>query len=356
MKIGIVTVPDSANFGSFLQAYALAEVLEEWGNDVFFIRTRKKDYLDKLYVNWRPGKRDLKHPFQFIRKNLNGRKKRMKFQEAQSCFKILDSYNEEPLDLVILGSDEIWNVCTKAFQNPLFYGRGMKPAVAFAVSTGKAHYQDFLQYPDLIEDIRNVDEIFVRDKKTMGIVETITHSTPEMVCDPTFLFSKNLLKTEYSDRYLDKNRFLAVYIYPRFLSKPAIHQIKMYAKQKQLKLVSVGFWNEWCDYNITCSPLEFQSVLEKAECVITGTFHGTIFSVLNQKNFISIAMSDKVVDLLGQLQLSDRCIDSEMISKNILEQKLSTECIEYEKTMRQIEKMKESSLSALKGVISRYAR
>ena len=29
MKIGIVTVPDSANFGSFLQAYALKLVLEE---------------------------------------------------------------------------------------------------------------------------------------------------------------------------------------------------------------------------------------------------------------------------------------------------------------------------------------
>ena len=88
MKIGIVTVPDSANFGSFLQAYALKLVLEEWGHSVVFFRTREQDYLRKIYVDWKPKKRNLKHPFQFVMKNLNGRTKRQKFLEDQELLEI----------------------------------------------------------------------------------------------------------------------------------------------------------------------------------------------------------------------------------------------------------------------------
>ena len=43
MKIGIVTVYDSANFGSYLQSYALHLVLSEMGHEVYFISNPTPD-------------------------------------------------------------------------------------------------------------------------------------------------------------------------------------------------------------------------------------------------------------------------------------------------------------------------
>ncbi len=359
MKIGIVTVPDSANFGSFLQAYALASVLEEWGNEVIFIRTRSKEYLRKLYVNWRPRKSELGHVIQFVKKNLNGREKRNKFAEAQKCFRIYDAFEKLDLDLLLLGSDEIWNVRTNTFQNPLFYGCGIEhavPVVAYAVSVGMAHYEDFLKHPDIIGYIEQIQDIFVRDKMSRRIVEKITHKTSSIVCDPTFLPDKGILGRDYNNVYLEKHRYLAVYLYPGRISENAVNEIRKYARKNNLKTVSAGFWNEWCDYNIVCSPLEFSSFLEKAEFVITGTFHGTIFSVLNRKPFVSIALSDKVIDLLEQLGLSDRCVDRNELFSDLLEKKLVTHKIDYEKTGEKIKEIKEESLRVLREVVNKYAK
>ena len=358
MKIGIVTVPDSANFGSFLQAYALKLVLEKWGHSVVFFRTREQDYLRKIYVDWKPKKRNLKHPFQFVMKNLNGRTKRQKFLEDQELLEISEIQAGKKLDLVLLGSDEIWNVCTPVFRKPVFYGEGAwtAPTAAFAVSAGRAGYEDFRQYPDIIERIKRIPEIFVRDQNTMDIVEKITGKCPKLVCDPTFLVPVEKIKERYEDQYLTGHRYLAVYLYPGSISKENVRQIRKFAGKEKLALVSVGFCNSWCDYNVNCRPLEFPSVLEGAEAVITGTFHGTIFSVLTHKQFVSISLTPKVKDLLTQLGIDERCADKAGLSAEMLEKKLTKELIDYSSIEENIQDMRRSSLLHLKGVITEYGK
>lgn len=356
MKIGIATVPDSANFGSFLQAYALKLVLEEGGHSAVFFRTRDQEYLRKLFVNWRPKKRSIKHPLRFIMKNLNGREKIRKFLQDQELLEIREVRPEEELDLILLGSDEIWNVCTPVFRNPVFYGEYARPvpAAAWAVSAGRAKYEDFLRYPELIERIKRIPAVFVRDYNTRDIVEKITGKCPGLVCDPTILVPVEKLREKYEDPYLEKHRYLAVYLYPGSISGENVRQIRKYARKENIRLVSVGFCNSWCDYNVNCRPLEFPSVLEGAEAVITGTFHGTIFSVLSRKQFISIALTSKVRDLLQQLELEERCADREDLSLNLLENKLKKERIDYGRTEEILKNMRRSSLLQLKGVIAKY--
>lgn len=356
MKIGIVTVPDSANFGSFLQAYALKLVLEEGGHTVVFFRTREQDYLNKLFVDWKPKKRYIKHPVRFIMKNLNGRTKRQKFREDQELLDICEIQADEKPDLILLGSDEIWNVCTPVFRKPVFYGEGAwtAPTAAFAVSAGRARYEDFLQYPDIINRIKRIPEIFVRDRNTMDIVEKITGECPKLVCDPTFLVPVGRMKEKYEDQYLRKHRYVVVYLYPGSISKENVRQIRQFARKERVSLVSTGFYNSWCDYNVNCRPLEFPSVIEGAEAVITGTFHGTIFSVLSHKQFVSISLTPKIRDLLSQLGLKERCADREELSADMLERKLRKELLDYDRIENTIQDMRHSSLHHLKGVLAEY--
>ena len=50
MNIGIITVHDSANFGSFLQAYAMKLALEDLGHNVKFIKTRSDRKVKKVLM------------------------------------------------------------------------------------------------------------------------------------------------------------------------------------------------------------------------------------------------------------------------------------------------------------------
>ena len=49
MKVGIVTVYDSNNFGSYLQAYALKKVIENLGHNVQFIKFRAEKEAKKRF-------------------------------------------------------------------------------------------------------------------------------------------------------------------------------------------------------------------------------------------------------------------------------------------------------------------
>ena len=62
MRIGILTVYDSANFGSYLQAYALKKVLENLGHKVKFIKFRNEKQLKEVFFG------SIVHPKYFLKK------------------------------------------------------------------------------------------------------------------------------------------------------------------------------------------------------------------------------------------------------------------------------------------------
>lgn len=354
MKIGIITVADSANFGSFLQGFALKNILEGLGYEVRFIRTRDEEYVKRIYYNWKPGPRDLVHPLRFLRKNINGYKKHRKFTADHQFLKMCLPGEEDNLDCVILGSDEIWNVRSEVFRSPVFYGRDRARIIAYAISAGSAVYSDFLYYPEILQWVHELEDIYVRDENTRDIVEKIIGKRVGLVCDPTFLTDDKSFFKEFSDSYLEKHRYILVYIYPNALTKEIIKEVKKFSKRKCLKLVSAGFYNYWCDYNVVCSPLEFCAVIKHAQYVITGTFHGSIFSILNEKQFVGIAMSEKVKDLLKRYDLESRLIQAGEITAEKLD-RLSDREIDYQGVGRKIEQIREYSLEQLKEVIAKYA-
>lgn len=355
MKIGIVTVADSANFGSFLQGFALQEVLKKMGHEVEFLETREAGYIRSLYFRWRPGRTDIKHPIRFVRRNINGHKKYKMFKMDQEKIVICSCENKDEFDCVILGSDEIWNVCTKVFRQPIFYGKDMKKVFAYAVSSGKATYEEFERYPDIMKQICQIEDVFVRDKKTQSIVKEITGKCPELVCDPTMLVERSLFFGGDSIAFKNQKKYILIYMYPQFVNCKDVRVIKEFARSMNLALISVGFHNEWCDNNIMCGPMEFCSVIQHAELVVTATFHGSVFSILNEKQFVSVGLTDKVKDLLERLGLEQQLVTQQKITNEILKEKLIDNEVDYDAVNTRIAVWKEKSLEKLEEVITKYA-
>lgn len=320
MKITIVTPFDSANFGAYLQAYCLKTVLERQGHDVSHVLTRDEGYVRNLYYHDVPcGKREMIFKNDFENQKEYGKKKYSIFKDAQKYFKVVDSF--EKTDLVIVGSDEIWNVRKPVFQKPIFWGDISAPTISYATSIGNAKTNEFCYYPDQLQQLTRLSSVLVRDKNTFEFVEKYGVSNPKMVCDPTILLPVNEYGNELKDDFVKNNRCLLIYAYR--LKKKTVNAIKRYAKKQGLKTVACCFYHPWCDYQCDCGPLEFSSLIRQCEKVITTTFHGCIFSFLNHADFVCIPHSIKSNQLLEQFDISDRILSSKSPSCDAIERVFS---------------------------------
>ena len=348
MKIGIVTVQDSNNFGSFLQAYALQDVLQTMGHEVWFIRSRSQTYIKRLFYASRPGKRDLLRLPAFLHANLEGRKKYRRFRETQKCFRVMEHYGDVPLDLVVLGSDEIWNVRTAVFRRGIFYGEGMAPVMAYAVSIGDATAQEMCCIPE--QAFHRISPVLARDEHTAEFLEKLGIQAP-VVCDPTLLVDPAIFRREYTSPLMGSQPYLLVYSYG---FEPVLADaIRKFARRRGLRVLSACFPFDWCDGTFECTALDFCAVMERAAFVVTSTFHGTIFSILNHKQFVSLPRSRKTGDLLTAMGLEERLLESVSLSDRELEDKIERP-ISYQAVDAKIAKNREYSLNCLRKGIEQY--
>ena len=299
MKIGIVTVYDAiTNIGSYLQAYSMKTVLEQLGNEVVFI---EKEPLWKsitscaLKIN---PKRAILHRL----------KRCVNYYFAAKHFSFVNYSNieNEKLDLLLFGSDEIWNLENPYFKDKLFWGKGISsiPKVAYAVSMGSLSQQTINQNINLVNEVNNFKSICVRDMHTQKLVQSICGKCFPVVCDPTFLVSSDIFSFPCK---LPKQKYLLVYSYG--VDKNLEKKIRNYATTHNLKIVSAFFWHICCDMTITCSPFEFSFLIKNAECVFTSTFHGAVYTMLNKKRCCIFPAREKVADLVYRFGVNENLID-----------------------------------------------
>lgn len=346
MKIGIVTVHDSSNYGSFLQGFALYYTLENWGHEVYFIRTREKEYIDNLFCPKIQIKSLIKKPLETLQNRKEGKEKYKNFKNEWKRFKVLERWDDIELDKIILGSDEIWNVKNPTFRREIFYGIGMKNVITYAVSASGSTIEDMRKYPKLIAAIQNIDSILVRDENTQNIVEQITGKTPAMVCDPTFLLPvESYVSADTGILMKSNQKYILVYSY--VINDHLKNNIITFARKNNLKIVAACMKHKWCDEFVNGSPLKFCEILKNAEYVVTTTFHGTIFSFLNHKKFVAEPFSPKVNDVLAKVGLEQAIID-ERVSYEKFEQMLAHTDYNYTEVEKKIAAWREKSLELLR--------
>ena len=110
-----------------------------------------------------------------------------------------------------------------------------------------------------------------------------------------------------------------------------------FAKKNGLRIISCGYYHSWCDENVNADPKEFLEMFIHASYIITDTFHGTVFSIINKKRFVSIIRDNsfKVKYLLDKLDLENRIASSSNEIETILEKpvayEISDKLLEFER-------------------------
>ena len=305
MKCGIVTVYNSENCGSFLQGYALAQFLKNCGHEAVFIRQNFGDHsASRRNYLIKQAKTALRGDFRGVK--LLAKRRALFRQAIAGHLQVVK--NAKGLDCCVLGSDVIWDVTGGLFRNHhrFFWGSQFYPTkvISYAASIGFAKKED-LEKQDFIRDsLKKMTAVSVRDELSRELLQPYCDKEIHLVCDPTYLLSREAYDAIAVPTDLEKFIFLYCYGNLPAADRKAIQQI---AAQEGLKTITFGTFNKWCDISLPYDPLLFLSIYDKADYVITNTFHGTVFSTIYEKRFAVIKNDkQKVINVLKICGLSDK--------------------------------------------------
>lgn len=155
--------------------------------------------------------------------------------------------------------------------------------------------------------LQRFDEISVRETDAQNILRKMEINATHVV-DPVFLFTKQQW-TEFGTEIIKKEPYTLVYVMDGIYGELLDYAQKI-KEQTGNKIYVVSF-KKMEDKRIDkcfhlANPKDFVGLISKADAVVTNSFHGTAFSVLFQKKFITIGKSkynSRMLSLLEKLML-----------------------------------------------------
>lgn len=357
-NIGIITHYDVHNHGAVLQLMALKKVLEsenETYNAGALTFVKDLRYIEKsLQAKYNLSIKSLwVYAKYLLQKGLFKTLYNFKKYRTLNRFKsknhlILGGYGDSNIEIAIIGSDEVFS--TKGGISKEFFNieSPYQNVLSYAASFGNTTYNDLIEKQefDYVKNgIKTISKVSVRDYNSYEILSRMDISG-QIVCDPVILYGyKQEIATAKKPNIGD---YILVYSYDNNMNGSEVEKIKEYAKKKNLKIVSAGFYHKWCDRNINCDPLELLGYFKYADFVITDTFHGSVMSLITNANFM-VTLRDntqKLKWLLQEYNLLDRISDKLNDIEN-----LHLNPIDFTKVNDLIISNRENSLTWLRGAI-----
>lgn len=315
-KVGIVTFQRAHNYGAVLQCLALQEAIRGLKHDVLVIDhindKLKRSYPDgSLRVNGN-GIQKIKKLLRHVLMRTRVRKRFNIFSRFINSNYNLSENEQEFFDAIIFGSDQIWNGSITD-NDPFYWGEGTntKKKIGYALSAGNEDNQ----LPFHLQQIKQFFNIGVRENSLLLHLKNLGVENACTVLDPTLLLDKNgwIKLLDLNPRQNPKDKYLVVYSL-RGRDK-TLKFAKRIARNRKLKLIEIGASVSVIPHIGRMElkgPKEFVELIKNATYVVTDSFHGTVFSIIFNRPFISINLEDghdgRVANILKELDLSQNHI------------------------------------------------
>lgn len=334
MKVAIITQPLLLNYGGILQNYALQQILKILGHTpitidhslkysrIRWLLGRIKSLLLFHYPNskikypkyGRLGNNNFK---KFIRTNITATHP----IGHQIPSAIISKYN---IDACIVGSDQIWRPCYNQ-QNlyNMFLDFIPKSSIikriSYAASFGTDNWEYNINQQQICKDlISKFDAISVREQSAINICQHYFDVSAIQVLDPTLLLPSNNYLNLCKNIKKKQDKYIFYYILD--YSKEKNNIVQSFALKHGLNIISRSAHESVSEQD---SIEEWLSLFRDAQYVITDSFHGTVFSIIFQKDFYTIPNQSRgqsrIESLLTQLNLQSRIIHNEEFYLNSID-------------------------------------
>lgn len=317
MKIGIVTFPTAINYGTALQAAALGKSLSSDNNTVRFIDHRCQLIDSTNSVFDLRNIFDLKYTLAHLINLDVALKRKRNFIKFRNKFIPLTNDNPYDSDIIVAGSDQIWNynLTNSDFYYFLNFPKKNLKKVSYAGSFGLSVIDEKYQekIAALLEDF---DYISVREKQASKIIKEISGKDIPVVCDPTLLMNKKEWK-EFASEKADKSGY--IFVYTVFNSDRIWEYANELSEKTGLPIKTISYsklHKRKAEYDYTAGPDDWVSYMLNADYVVTNSFHGVAFSINFNKNFFfdmppeKSGVGSRISDITERYSLSDRNISS----------------------------------------------
>jgi glycosyltransferase involved in cell wall biosynthesis len=337
MKIGIITFWDSQdNYGQLLQCYALQKHLKNAGHSPFLIRFlpyNRKSWVEKLSVFRKIF--SLNHIRAYL-KFLNDTKRYTQFNQSyprnfdafrneflEVTPKIYHSFDELwkekwDADAFICGSDQIWTYSSNKDKLRAYFLDFVPlkaKCIAYAASFGRtvlpADYGNLLPLW-----LRKFTAVGLREQSGVELCKNALRNDAKLVCDPTLLLTANEYVSSILKKETETKNTVFCYLLNWETELPA-EDIKTFISYKNMEInffPAHGAGNE--NSFIPTSDLSIPSWLNAiaaSQYIFTNSFHGTVFSILFRRPFVTFAlkgdskgMNDRLTTLLKITGLENR--------------------------------------------------
>lgn len=329
MKIGILSMQKILNYGSFLQAFSLKKQFENRGHEVYFIDIEPGRVIcpakaEKMNICKKFDRYFLKRIENYLLDKKMSRIHIEDYEKFLETEKHLD--DSDRFDIAVIGSDEVFNATVSSrwgFTTQLFGDiKNADRIVTYAASCGSTTLDLAKAYgieKDIRDALQNVEMFSVRDQNSYEFVHGITKRSAVINVDPVFLADYD----SYIKLPVRRKPYLLVYAYGnRINDEKEIKAIKSYAKKNKLDILCVGMQQRWCKYNIAANAFELLGYVKNAECIVTDTFHGSVFSIKYNKKFVTLireSNKQKLGGLLKQFGLYNRAIFDMNMFENVMD-------------------------------------
>lgn len=379
-KVGLSVCYDTKNYGSQLQVLATVKKIEELGYETEIIRYKKKmsfkficqtiprffnGYFVKSKIKGKKKRRNLaKCPE--IYENVKIRNKRFEQYVKNNYTNLSEWYNgwdslvkgtEKNYDTVLCGSDQLWlpsNLGSHFYT--LEFANSNKNKIAYATSFGVSQIP-WYQKHSTKKYLGDFSHLSCREEKGAKIIKELTGKDIPVVVDPTLL-----LNNEVWEKIIPTKRVIEdKYVFCYFLGDNLEHRkiAEELAQKENLKIVTIPFLDNFVEYDkkfgdyqmYDIDTNDFVNLIRGAEYVLTDSFHGSIFSIINHKKFITLnrfqegtrnSRNSRIDNLCSMLELNER-----RYKGNIVES--IKEDIDYDKVDNLLKDVRESSIEYLRN-------
>lgn len=362
MKIGIITYHQAQNYGALLQAISLRYVLSGMGHDVFFIDYvpdyHKKEYqlFNKEVFKASSIKRKIKYIVKYSIILLPNIWREHVFYSfiSKYIYRFSKPINKK-FDVVICGSDQIWRKQPFIEEyDPIFFaGKELKAdrRISYAASLDRlpSSKEEIEKFCCLV---KNFDKISVRELQTKEFLEQHNFNNVHIDLDPTLLLSQEQWENLIPSKRLIHGKYILLF---DLLADNGVgvfdeNEVKSFGERHNARVIRLRartLTPKSLRGRIFDSPADFVNLIRYAECVLTSSYHGLVFSILMERPVYCCfpVSNSRTKSLLNIIHMEDRILDG---SCPKLPQ--SIESINYKVVKDNIEQAKLSSIEYLQNL------
>ena len=370
MKVDIITRHFIPNYGSILQTYSTQKALEKLGYDSEVINYIKDEETNKksvatnsnikenglkskikkiLYiVLQRPNVTKMNKSFERFRENYLRQTER----EYHSSKELKEDLPQA--DVYCTGSDQVWStIGTEEYDSTYFldFVPEGKRCISYAASFGVDKLCENLD-KNLTNLLKKYETIYVRENTAEEIIRKKGFSNVKQVVDPTLLLNKDEWNEICEPTKLDGKDYILVYqLHHNKEMEDYVRNLKKHTNLPIYRVhASIYYGLKPGKFIHLPTPGQFVSYIKNAKYIVTDSFHGTVFSLIFQKQFIDILpekTATRIESILKLVGLEDRILrsneDYSFLEKNI----------DFEKAQEILNKEREISINDLKNALKK---